>query len=49
MSKLEHSWRKNNNYIEKLVTERLSQIIYDFVKILRDHERLLDIILDFQI
>jgi hypothetical protein len=33
MSKSKHSWWKNNNYIEKLVTKKLSQIKYDFSNI----------------
>jgi hypothetical protein len=30
MSKLEHYWRRDNNYTEKLATKRLNQITYDF-------------------
>ena len=30
MSKLENLWWRDNNYIEKLITERLSQITYEF-------------------
>jgi hypothetical protein len=30
ISKSKHYWWRDNNYIEKLVTERLSQTSYDF-------------------
>jgi hypothetical protein len=33
MSKLKHYWWMDNNYIEKPVTERLSQTSYDFSNI----------------
>jgi hypothetical protein len=33
MSKSEHCWSRDNNYIEKLVNERLSQTTYDFSSI----------------
>ena len=34
MSKFEYCWWRNNNYTEKLVTERLSQTTYNFSNIL---------------
>lgn len=37
-----------NIYIEQLTTKILNQIIYDFPNILRDHDTLLNIALDFQ-
>jgi hypothetical protein len=35
ISKSKHSWWRDNNYTEKLVTERLSHITYDFPNIWR--------------
>jgi hypothetical protein len=49
ISKSKHCWWIDNNYTQKLVTEMLSQITYDFHNIHGDHDRLLDIVLDFQI
>jgi hypothetical protein len=33
MSKLENLWWRDNNYIKKLIIERLSQTTYDFLDI----------------